>query len=105
MEGPLVSLLQQQLSVKPFVSRDRYNKPVYGVAVLFAARLTFKPKLIRAADGQEKMSSGEAWLDVWPAIGLEDEVTLPDATVPPILRIDKLADTSGVPHHTVIFFG
>jgi hypothetical protein len=105
VDSHLAALLRQTVTHRPFVSRDRYNKATYGAATPLAARITRRPKLIRAADGQEKMSSAEVWLDVWPTMGQEDQLTLDDGTAPPILRVDRLAGPDGSAHHTKVFLG
>lgn len=99
MEAALKNLLRQKVTVRPYVGVDRYNKPTYGTAVTYDARVTFRQRLIRAADGQEKMSSGEVWLDGSATLGTLDELTLPDGKVPLLLRVDRLADEAGGTHH------
>lgn len=83
---------------------DRWGSPSYGSPVSFSARVVYRPESVRAADGAEVVARGHVWLLGSPAVDPKDEITLPDATTPPILAVERFPDENGA-HHTKIFFG
>ena len=98
-------LLNQTVTVKALSSRDSYGKPTYGAGTSYSARVSFKARLIRGADDRLHQARGEVWLQSNVAVALDDQITLPDGTTPPILAVERAADEDGTVHHTKIIFG
>jgi hypothetical protein len=86
-----------------FASRDAYGEKNYGSEAGYSARIINKQKLVRGADGQNVLSSGQVWLLGAPAIDVEDKITLPDNSTPPILATERFSDENGW-HHTKVYF-
>jgi len=68
-------LLNETLTLRRFVSRDTYGDSIYGAAVALRCAVKNSFKLVRDADGSERVSTHEIVTDV--RIGLEDRVWLP----------------------------
>lgn len=87
-----------------FASRDDYGKPVYGSQVGYSARVIYKPRMVKAADGKDIVAKGRVWIAGTPSVTPQDEIELPDGTTPPILNVGRFSDENGA-HHVVIDFG
>lgn len=103
MDPALVSLLTQTITVEPFASRNTYGKPVYGASVSYQALWMKKLRQIRDNAGKIIVSRSTVVLDVNPTIGMEDRVTLPDGTTPPIVGIEQCVSDYGDPWVTRIY--
>lgn len=84
-------------------SRDGYGKPSYGSSTEFDCRLVRKHKMVIDPQGEEILSSAQAWVKGTPEISPQDKVVLSDTTEPVILAIERYQDETG-PSHTVVFF-
>jgi len=101
----LSSLLPHIVLESTFSSIDGYGAATFSTAnSSYTARVSFKEKLVRAPDGTEKISTANAVLQTTATISPDNEYTLPDGTVRPILSISRMSDTGGQ-HHARIFFG
>ncbi len=97
-------LMPDTVTHKVMTGRDAYQKPTFGAGTDFKARVLFRQRWVRAADGTEKLSRGTVWIGATPVIDPEDEITLPDGSTPPILVVERIPDEKGI-HHVKIFFG
>ncbi len=104
MEPDLLALMPHTVTVEPLTGRDDYGRPTYGAAVQYRARVVGKQKLVRAADGAERVSATTVYLASAPGVGPEDRITLPDGSRPPILAVSKVPDEKGA-HHEVVYCG
>ena len=98
-------LMNQTVSHAEFAGRSEYGVPTYGSSVEYSARVVYKQKFIRKADGSEVLSQGQVWLQSNVVATVEDEITLPDGSTPPILAIERFSDETTDFHHTKIYFG
>lgn len=70
----------------------------------YAARVTYRHRLVRDKTGNQVVARGEAWIAGAPTIGLSDRLTLPDGSTPSLIAVEIVGDEIG-PHHTKAFFG
>jgi len=98
-------LMNQTVSHAESASTSEYGKPAFGSSADYSARVVYKSKLIRKADGSEVLSKGVIWFQSNVDISVEDEVTLPDGTTPPLLIVERYSDETDGFHHTKVFFG
>jgi hypothetical protein len=101
MERDLLELLTQTVTVETVTSRDGYGKPVYGTARTYRARVVGKTRLVRDANGVERVSSETVYADSTDLMPT-DRITLPDGSQPLILSVGSYPDERGA-HHQVIF--
>jgi len=85
-------------------SNDSYGAPVYNSPVSYAARVSYKPTLVKNKEGEEVVARGVAWVGSAIVVNTEDQIELPDGTTPPVLAVDSLADEDGL-HHSKVYFG
>ena len=97
-------LMAATVTLAPLTSRDRYGAGSYGAAVSYQARVSYRTKWIRMADGSIVNSQGEVWLRSAARVDPEARLTLPDGTTPPILMVQTPSDESGA-HNTKLIFG
>lgn len=97
-------MMPHTITLEEFAQRDAYGKPSYGSAVNYSARVSYKSKFIRRADGSEVLAQGEVWILGTPTVTVEDRITLPDGNTPVILMTELLSDELGS-HHSKVIFG
>jgi len=86
-------------------SINAYGKHTHATAnSSYPARITYKQKLVKAADGTEKISTVSALLNCTAALSINGKFTLPDGSAGPNLNIERISDTGGQ-HHVVVYFG
>ena len=88
----------------PAASRDSYGKITYGTATKYQARVSYKQRQIRAANGELTLSTGSVWFIQTLAIDHSDRLTLPDGSIPQILSVETHADDRG-DRYTKVYFG
>lgn len=107
-----LDMMPQQVTISPYSSKDDYNAHTYGTAVVYRARVVYKPIRVRTPDGADVVARGVVWLgphvdtledDVPLTMTTRDKLVLPDSTVANILSIDNMPDEDG-DHHTKIYF-
>lgn len=96
-------MLAQSCGVRAFVSRDRYNKKVYGASTNYPCRHFDKREIVRAKDGQEKVSNSQVWLNGDAAVGEEDEFTDATGKVRDIVTIERPPDEGGSFYYVKVF--
>lgn len=101
-EDDFVDLMNDTVTVEPWTGQDAYAKPSFGAAVQYKGRVVSRIRMVRAFDGQEKVSSRTVWLAGDLKVDPRDRLTLPDGTQPPILSVNAFPDETG-PHHRMVF--
>ena len=98
-------LLRSTITVEPRTGQDGYGMPTYGTAVTVAARIVYRPKMVRSTEGKEVVSGVTAWVtSQLVTVAATDRITLPDATTPRILSVERVPDEAGTVY-TKIYFG
>lgn len=113
-ESEFLSLMPHTITVRPKTGVNSYNEPTFGTAKTYRCLVNEKQHLVRDVRedrrGEEVVAKGMAF--VAPAatdgttteIKVDDELTLPDGTISPIIVVEKNADDKGL-HHLVVRFG
>lgn len=105
MESDLLSLMPHNITVAPWSSQNAYGEPTYGSAVSYTARVVGKMRMVRDANGTERVSTVTCYVATTASIGPKDKLTLPSGWTPaspPIIAVQRVSDESG-DHHTVIY--
>ena len=84
--------LQATITHAAFSSVDGYGKPTYATGVGRKCIVERRQKYVRTIAGDEKLSLAKLTFPYPVTINERDKITLPDATVMPILRIDGVID-------------
>ncbi|WP_207456064.1 hypothetical protein [Azospirillum sp. SYSU D00513] len=95
MIDDLADLMPDVVEHAPANGHDVYGAPSYGPASTYRARVAYRSRLVRDRNGDTVAARGSAWLAGAPVVGLDDRVTLPDGTSPPLLAVDRLTDERG----------
>ena len=88
-------MFTQTITVEPWLSKDKYGQPSFGPGVARTCRIEGKNKLVRALDGQERVSATTIYVYGAAGIGYKDRVTLPDGSRPIILAVEQMPDDHG----------
>jgi hypothetical protein len=88
----------------PQTGVDGYGQRLYGSVVSLPSRIDHSTRLVRDAQGEERVSSTQVYLATHEPIGVLDRITLPDGTTPLLLRVDRLADHQGEKWLCVLYF-
>ena len=97
-----LDMMPQTVQWAPFVSRSQYGEPTYGDRVPYRARVVYRDRLVRRADGQLVISPVSVWLGTYLDVKVEDKIILPDGTAPEILSVDRIPDENDM-HHVKIY--
>lgn len=90
--------LNQTVTLEPYASTNAYGEKTYGEGASVAARVDYKQKEVRANSGgasELHISTAQVMLEGDQSVSLNDRITLPDGTKPPIIAIEKTPDVSG----------
>lgn len=96
----VTAYLNQTVTLEPFSSDDGYGEKSYGEAATVSARVDYKQTEVRSDKvrikrGETHISTAQVMLEGDQSVSLNDRITLPDGTKPPILAITKTPDVSG----------
>jgi len=100
-----LTLLKQTLQQAVLDSRDDYGNPTFGFGVSYPCRVVARLTRVRSFSGEEVVARTVAWVASTSRFGPEDEYTLPDGTMPPLLSVETFPDETGTIHHQKLFFG
>lgn len=95
MDAALRDLLQQQVTIEPFTSRNDYGAATYGAPVPYPCRVVEDLQMLRQPDGSQKLARHKVTLDGDAVVDPRDRLTLPDGTVPRILAVERYPDETG----------
>lgn len=104
MLNDLADLFAATIEHAPATGFNGYGEPSFGTGKLYPARVVYRGRMVRAANGDQTISRGEVWIAGTPFVGLNDRITLPDGTAPLILSFEMLTDEAG-PSHVHVYFG
>lgn len=100
-------IMPDTVTIRLFVSRDKFGAKTMGAPLTFKARVTEEQNQVSTWQGEQVVSGTTIWCapdpdDGIPVLTPESEVTLSDGTVPKILRVQIVHDEEG-PHHFKIY--
>ena len=90
-----VDMMPATITVERITGRDKYNKPTYGAAASYPARINNVQKNVIGPDGQMVVARGRAWLDTVDPFTVNDRVTFPDGSHPKLLNVNQVPDEKG----------
>ena len=99
MHSALRAMLTDTVSHAVATGQDDYGQPTYAPATARPARIEYKVRRIRNAQGDEVISRCRVFLEGSPAVGIQDQLLLPDGTAPKIQLAYEVHDVDGSPHH------
>ena len=91
IRGEINRICVHSVSIAPRVTdTSGYNKPgSYGTPVAYPAYVAYNRQEVRGPDGQLRESKGKVILAFPPpSVGLLDQLTLPDGSTPPIIKVE-----------------
>jgi hypothetical protein len=93
----ITNLLNQSVTVAPWVSNDAKGRPVYGTAVTYRARVQSNPKIILSPSGQNVLFGGVTYVEPAAIIKVDSQITLPgpDYAQPIIVDVRPAYDRDG----------
>jgi len=97
--------LNQDITVEPFQGNDGYGEPIFGASVAYKARCVGKTKVVRDANGVERVSNQTVYVLSTQSFGAKDRITLPvnySPQQPTIVSVGLYPDERGM-HHSVIY--
>lgn len=105
-ETAFASTLTEEISFREPTGLDAYGGPTYvgATTVTCPAWISRKPREVRTATGEERVSGAEISLGHptdgggVPTISPEAEITLPDGSTPLILAVASIIDPDGDRH-------
>jgi len=84
--------LAATVTIAPFSSYDNYGSPTHGSDATYNGRYMQYNEMVRTVDGEEKISTGQLYVDNDYTPNVLDKVTLADGSTPKILQIQESKD-------------
>ncbi len=102
-------LMPHTVTIATVASRDEYNKRTYSTAVTYTARVLERMTRVVDREGRETIATHVVWIAPHadsgaPALEPDAEITLPDGSTPPIIRVESIPDEDG-DHHVKVYLG
>ena len=97
------------VTVTKFSIKDERGNKTYSGATNHAARIEYQQHIVIGVQGQDVPARGTVYLapsssGAFPSATPDDQLTLPDASTPPILSVTR-ANTNSIARHEAIHFG
>lgn len=91
-----LDLMPTTFKVYAFLGRDTYGAATFSTSFnSYRGHKNDRQHFIRAATGEQVVSSGEIWLATADTIAVNDKVVLPDGSTPLILAVNGADDETG----------
>lgn len=104
LDDLLLKYGNQNVVVNAYSGFDQYANPTWSTtASTYTALIVQKVKAVRDRAGVEKVSNVQIYLSGNTTINIEDKITLPDATTPLIIAVQKYPGFSGTNILTEVF--
>ena len=105
IEAAFADLMPSTVTVNTMSTTDSYGVRTFsGSGTSIQCRIQKSRKLIISEDGKEIVEEGRVYCYGVATVTVSDKLTLPDATVVPILAVETRNDDNGT-YVTVISFG
>jgi hypothetical protein len=106
IDRELLALMTDTVTWSTGSTISQYGVPSFSTAShSMAARIVDRYDEIRDADGQVRAARGTVWCASTSAStyrpSVDDRITLPDGTTPPVLRVETYPDEVDTHHHKV----
>lgn len=95
LAGIIDKWAHQSVVVVASTGYDSWGNPTTSAASTYQAIVLHTNKVIRGADGNEKVSTCRIFFPSSATIHADDRITLPDGTQPRILSINSYPDFEG----------
>lgn len=105
VDPELLELYVDSITIEPSPTISKSAQNAYGAAVTHAAKIEGKRRLVKDANGRERLSTVTVYLTDVVTVDVNDRITLPAVWVPrspQIMAIERLGDETGG-HHSVIY--
>lgn len=93
-------LLNQTVTVEPWIAEDYEGEPTYGDPTIIPARIEATPSRTLGIDGSEIPTYATIYTTA--EIGERDRITLPDGTIRSVLSVARLPDRDGNFSHSEV---
>lgn len=104
LEILLDNYANQSIQVQAASTPDQYGSPTWSTAAsTYACLIIQKVQSIRDRNGVDKVSNTQIYLSGNTTINIDDKITLPDATQPLIIAVQKYPDFTGTNILTEVF--
>lgn len=94
-----LALMPHTVTISTRASHNNYGEPSYGSGTSYRARVLNAPAFKRGAGGETVEIQTTVWVASTGTISVDDRITLPDGTTPPIVLVERVPDEDGTHHH------
>lgn len=95
MFNPWLDMMTDTITWQPLAGYDEHGQPSFGTATTIKCRIVDKEHFTRRLDGQEVIAKTTIYCDGYHGIDVNDKITLPDGSVPMMIRINTFPDEFG----------
>ena len=100
-----LTMMPSTVTISGRTAHSNHGVPTYSTGTSYRARVVNKPKFIRQDANHTIAIQTEVWLaSTGGTITVDDRITLPDGSTPPILQVERFGDSQGE-HHVKLMLG
>lgn len=103
-DSDFLEMMPHTVVVSTRTGHSAYGTAAYSTSgSTYRARVVTKPGFVRTSQGETVEARTVAWIASTGTITVDDKVTLPDGTSPPLALVERYADEDGNNHCKVTF--
>lgn len=103
IESDFDEMMNDTVTIQARSSTNSYGQRTWGSTTSYNGRVSYQTRLMRGADGRERVSSGRVYMNGAYAISTDAKLTLPSGATPVISSVETFTDQNG-DHHTTVHF-
>jgi hypothetical protein len=103
MLNDLSDLFADMIGHQPVIGHDVHGEPEFGLLTGYAARISYRSRLVTSPNGERVNSRGTAIIAAAPTVAVRDRLTLSDNTTASVVAFEQTADENGALYTTVHF--
>jgi hypothetical protein len=105
IDTALTEIMIDTITVASVTAKTAYGVRTWGTATTISnCRVQTGSHKVLDSEGTEKVASGKVYVPGSPTITINDKLTLPNGSQPPIIKVVSVNDQSGA-NHMVIHYG
>lgn len=102
LESDFLAMSTQVVTFEPLSTVSAYGAPSFGSSTTYRAYIEPGTFLVKNAQGVEEVATAMVYvLSSSAAVTIQGRLTLPDARIPKMLRVDTLNDDEGQHHQEI----
>lgn len=100
-----LTMMPSTVTIATRTAHSNYGVPTYSTGTSYRARIVHKPRFVRRDDAHTLAIMSDVWMaSTGGTVTVDDRITMPDGSTPPILAVERYGDHQGE-HHVHLMLG